>query len=73
MSFLARQLLYGVVGENATSITGDSNLEHILTHLSSLSLQNASPKRTIKLAIFPDDYDKTIIPPLENGKIPKCT
>ena len=54
--------------ENGSSSVDNSNLRHVISQLSNLSFQNSGPKRTIKLAIFPDNYDKTIIPPLEQGK-----
>ena len=60
-----------MAGQNENSSSGTSNIDHVLRHLSDLSLQNARPKRTIKLAIFPDNYDKTIIPPLEQGELKK--
>jgi hypothetical protein len=43
-------------------------LEQVLEKLSNLAAQSSQPKRTIKLNIFPESYDKTIFPPLENGK-----
>ena len=47
----------------------DAQLEVLLDHLKNLSLINTKPRRVIKLNIFPETYDKTIIPPLENGNI----
>ena len=57
----------GVNVQNGSSSVDNSNLHQVLSQLSNLSFQNSGPKRTIKLAIFPDNYDKTIIPPLEQG------
>ena len=58
----------GVNVQNGSSSVDNSNLHQVLSQLSNLSFQNSGPKRTIKLAIFPDNYDKTIIPPLGQGK-----
>ena len=44
------------------------DIQTLLEGLSSLSTRSKSHKRVIKLPIFPEDYDKTIMPPKENGK-----
>jgi len=45
----------------------DVSMQMLLDHLTNISLITTKPRRVIKLDIFPDTYDKTIIPPLENG------
>ena len=54
-------------GKSSAEHIESSKLVHVLDRLSNMTVQSPQPKRTIKLNIFPDSYDKTIFPPLENG------
>ena len=61
----------GYCSENGLQSNHSSNgidIQALLEGLSSISTHSKSPKRVIKLPIFPEDYDKTIMPPKENGK-----
>ena len=61
----------GYCSENGLQTNDSSNgidIQTLLEGLSSLSTRSKSHKRVIKLPIFPEDYDKTIMPPKENGK-----
>ena len=61
----------GYCSENGLQTNDSSNgidIQTLLESLSSLSTRSKSHKRVIKLPIFPEDYDKTIMPPKKNGK-----
>ena len=61
----------GYCSENGLQTNNSSDgidIQTLLEGLSSLSTRSKSHKRVIKLPIFPEDYDKTIMPPKENGK-----
>ena len=61
----------GYCSENGLQSNNSSNgidIQALLEGLSSISTRSKPPKRVIKLPIFPEDYDKTIMPPKENGK-----
>ena len=55
-------------GLHTNNSSGAIDIQTLLEGLSSLSTRSKAHKRVIKLPIFPEDYDKTIMPPKENGK-----
>ena len=61
----------GYCSENGLQTNNSSDgidIQALLEGLSSISTRSKPPKRVIKLPIFPEDYDKTIMPPKKNGK-----